>query len=154
MITERVREHLDRAGVTYEVVPHREAFTAQGVAAASHVSGWQMAKVLVGRDERGYVMAVLPATCRLDLPTFRRITRRRNLLLATEEELRQVFPDCEVGAMPPYGNLYDMPVYVDTCFSPEKELAFQAGNHHEIVRMAWEPFEKTVHPVRTDFCRR
>jgi Ala-tRNA(Pro) deacylase len=99
-------------------------------------------------------MAVLPATCRLDLPTFRRITRRKGLLLATEEELRRVFPDCEVGAMPPYGNLYDMPVFADTCFGPKKELVFQAGNHHEVVHISFEDFEKTAQPVMTDFCRR
>jgi len=154
MITQRLRDHLDRTGVPYSVIPHREAFTAQGVAAASHVSGWQMAKVLVGKDERGYVMAVLPATCRLDLPTFRRITRRKSLLLASEEELRQVFPDCEVGAMPPYGNLYDMPVFADTCFGETRDLAFQAGNHHEIVQVSFGDFARTAQPVITDFCRR
>ena len=84
MIAQRLQDHLDAAAVRYQILPHLEAFTAQGVAAASHISGWQMAKVVVGKDERGYVMAVLPATCRLDLPAFRRITRRRNLLLATE----------------------------------------------------------------------
>ena len=154
MITQRLQDHLDAAAVRYQVLPHREAFTAQGVAAASHISGWQMAKVLVGKDERGYLMAVLPATCRLDVPTFRRITRRRNLLLAKEEELRTVFPDCEVGAMPPYGLLYDMPVFMDTCFGRKGDLAFQAGNHHEVIRMGFDDFERTAHPVMTDFCRR
>lgn len=154
MISQRLQDLLDAAAVRYQVLPHREAFTAQGVAAASHVSGWQMAKVLVGRDDRGYVMAVLPATCRLDLPSFRRITRRRNLLLATEEELRTVFPDCEVGAMPPYGLLYGMPVFMDTCFGRKGDMAFQPGNHHEIVRLGFDDFERTAHPVMTDFCRR
>lgn len=153
-MVDRLQRHLEREGVRYSLLPHRDAYTAQGVAAATHISGWQVAKVMVGKDSRGFVMGVVPATCRLDLPTFRRITRRRRLLLATEEDLRQLFPDCEVGAMPPFGNLYGVPVYADSCLNPAGDLVFQAGNHHEVARLSFEDFERTAHPVVTDFCRR
>ncbi len=153
-LNERIRRTLEQKGLRYEVMPHREAFTAQGVAAASHVSGWQMAKVVMGKDDRGFVMAVVPASCRLDLPTFRRISRRKHLVLATEEEMAHLFPDCEPGAMPPFGNLYDVPVYADTCFAPDGDLVFQAGNHHEVVRMSFEDYRQAACPVVTDFCRR
>jgi Ala-tRNA(Pro) deacylase len=153
-LTERVREFLDAARIPYEILPHREAFTAQGVAAASHVSGWQLAKVLVVRkDHEGHLMVVIPASCRLDLAALSRVTGERELALAEEDEIGELFPDCEVGAMPPFGNLYGLPVYVDGCVPKVQEVVFQAGNHREVVRMRYPAYEEAVKPTVVEVCR-
>jgi Ala-tRNA(Pro) deacylase len=153
MLIDRARRLLEQSGAVYETLPHREAFTAQGVAAVSHVSGWQMAKVIVVRPEGGEpVLAVLPASCRLDLVALARQLDRRRVSLMPETEVAHLFPDCETGAMTPFGNLYGLPVYVDSCLAKAPEVVFQAGNHHEVVRMSYPEFERVTKPVVADFC--
>ena len=154
MLVERARRLLETSGASYEVLPHREAFTAQGVASVAHVSGWQLAKVLVVRAPGGEpVMVVLPASCRVDFAALARALGKPSVALVPETELAEMFPDCETGAMPPFGPLYGMPVYVDAGFSRLGAFAFQAGNHHEIVRMSFAEFERLARPVAADFCR-
>jgi Ala-tRNA(Pro) deacylase len=153
MIAERVRHLLEHAGTHYELLPHRQVFTAQEVAQASHVAGQQMAKVLVAKEHEGrYLMVVLPAPCRIDLLALRDAAGTRQLSLASEAELSALFPDCDLGAMPPFGALYNMPVYVDACFARAGEFFFQAGNHREVVRIRYEDFEQLAHPVSGEFC--
>jgi Ala-tRNA(Pro) deacylase len=154
MLVERVLRLLETAGVAFETLPHREAFTAQGVAAAAHVSGWKLAKVLVVRspgDEP--VMVVLPASCRLDPAALAQVLGKPGVSLLPESELAALFPDCEAGAMPPFGQPYGLPVWVDACFPKSSELAFQAGNHHEVVRMRYADYERVARPVVAEFCR-
>jgi Ala-tRNA(Pro) deacylase len=154
MLVERARRLLETGGVAYETLPHREAFTAQGVASAVHVSGWQLAKVLVVRAPgEGPAMVVLPASCRLDLTALAHVLGKPSVSLVPEEEIQELFPDCETGAMPPFGHLYGMPVYVDRCFPKASDFAFQAGNHHEVVRMSYAEFEKVERPSVADLCR-
>jgi Ala-tRNA(Pro) deacylase len=150
---DRVKRFLDEQGIRYETLPHREVFTSQEVAAASHVPGLRLAKVVVAREDGGrYLMAVLPAPCRLDLAALREVAGTGRLSLASEEEMGRLFPDCEVGAMPPFGNLYGVPVYVDHCFPHAQEFVFQAGTHHEVVRVRYEEYERAVRPVVGEFC--
>jgi Ala-tRNA(Pro) deacylase len=152
-LNDRLKHFLAQQKIEYDTLPHREVFTAQEVAATTHVPGRQLAKViLVREDGKGYLMAVLPASCRLDVSTLTAVSGKRKLSLAGEDEVGRVFPDCEIGAMPPFGNLYDLPVYVDACFPREKELYFQAGNHHEVVRMRYGEYERLVRPVAGEFC--
>ena len=154
MLVERARRLLETGGAAYETLPHREAYTAQGVASTVHVSGWQLAKVLVARapgDEP--VMVVLPASCRLDLAALARVLDQPSMELVPEDEIQELFPDCETGAMPPFGDLYGMPVYVDKCFPKAGDFAFQAGNHREIVRMSYAEYERLARPSVADFCR-
>ncbi len=154
MLTQRVRRALDAGDILYGVVPHHEVFTAQEAAETSHVPARRLAKVLIAR-ERGsdrYLMIVLPASCRVDLATVREAAGTGRLLLATEEELGWLFPDCDTGAMPPFGNLYGLPVYVDDCFPRQGNFFFQAGNHQEIIRIRYEEFERLVQPVIGEFC--
>jgi Ala-tRNA(Pro) deacylase len=99
-------------------------------------------------------MAVLPAACRVDLTALRTVAGRRRLSLAAEDEFGRLFPDCELGAMPPFGNLYGLPVYIDACFSPTDDFFFQAGNHHEVVRMRYQEYERLVKPVVGELCLR
>lgn len=152
-MNERLQRFLDREGIACECLPHREVFTAQEVAATSHVPGRQVAKVVVVRQGgAGYLMVVLPAACRVDLAALREVTGQRKLSLAREEEFQGLFPDCDAGAMPPFGNLYDMPVYIDRCFSREKDLYFQAGNHREVARLPYADYERLVRPTAGEFC--
>ncbi len=150
---ERLRRFLDDQKITYHLLPHREAFTAQEVAQASHVPGRELAKALVLREDMTrYLMLVLPAPCRVDLSALKQEIGKRKLCLASEGELKQLFPDCETGAMPPFGNLYGLPVYVDACFPRTADFFFQAGNHHEVVRMPYQDFERLVRPTVGEFC--
>jgi len=153
MITERIRRFLESGGTRCETLPHREGFTAREVAQTSHVPGSRLAKVLIAKEHDGRcLMVVLPAPCRLDLGAVRDAARTRRLSLAAEGELVRLFPDCDTGAMPPFGSLYDMPVYADACFPHEGDFFFQAGNHREIVRISWEDFERLARPVVGEFC--
>lgn len=154
MVADRARHFLDEHGVHFDVIPHREAYTAQGVAAASHVSGWSLAKVLIVREHGASpFMVVLPASCRLDLPALSRLLGKEQLELLPEVEIGRIFPDCETGAMPPFGQLYGLPVYVDSCFPKEGDLAFQAGNHRETLRIRYADYERLVQPTVAEFCR-
>ena len=154
MLVERARRLLETGGVAFETLPHREAYTAQGVAAAVHVSGRMLAKVLVVRAPgEGPAMVVLPASCRLDLAALARVLGKPSVSLVAEGEMKELFPDCETGAMPPFGQLYGLPVWVDACFPKAAELTFQAGNHHEVVRMRYAEYERLARPVVAEFCR-
>src|SRR5688572_1801681 len=147
----RLREFLDQQDVEVEMLPHREAFTAQEVAQTAHVSGRRVAKVVVVRDGKGFVLAVLPAPDRLDLEALRRVAARPELEVASESEFESLFPDCERGAMPPFGNLYGVPVYFDASFREYKKFYFQAGNHAEVAGMRLADFERLVRPIAGDF---
>ncbi len=152
-INERVSRLLEQNRIEYEILPHREAFTAQEVAQTTHVSGRALAKVVVVREPAGaYLMAVLPASCHLDLNLLEQMTGHRGSVLATEDELKRLFPDCELGAMPPFGRLYGMPMYLDHCFWKASEFFFQAGNHHEVVRMDFEDYVQLARPLAGEFC--
>lgn len=151
-INKRLSDLIRQRGGTVEILPHREVFTAQEVAHTSRISGRNLAKAIVLRDAAGaYLMAVLPAHEHVDLEELKRVTGRKGLELANEEDLRRLFPDCELGAMPPIGHLYGLPTYVDPCLADE-DICFQAGNHHEIVRMRYEEFTKLVSPFEGDLC--
>ncbi len=149
----RLQAFLEAEQASYATRTHAPAFTAQEVAALSHVPGRDLAKAVVARSEDGrYLMAVLPASCRVDLAALARAAGTRKLSLAREEEVLKLFPDCEAGAMPPFGRLYGLPVYVDDCFSRNETLFFQAGNHREVVGMPYAEFERLAAPVVGEFC--
>jgi Ala-tRNA(Pro) deacylase len=153
MVNDRLKRYLDQEQVAYETLPHREVFTAREVATESHVAERQLAKVLAVRDEgNGHLMVVLPAACRLDLNALKHAAGRHRLSLAQEDEMGRLFPDCEIGAMPPFGHLYGMPVYVDACFPRAPTIVFQAGNHHEVVRMPYAEYVRLAKPVHGEFC--
>ncbi len=143
----RLQKALDDAGVHYDTIPHQEAFTAQEIAANVHVSGRQLAKAVILKSERGrFVMAVIPASSRLDMDELERVTGEPRLSLAAESDLATLFPDCEVGAMPPFGRLYDIDVFADRSFSTIPDIVFEAGNHHEAVRVKYDDFERLARP--------
>jgi Ala-tRNA(Pro) deacylase len=142
----RLREFLETNHVAYQLHGHRRAFTATGVAAADGVPQSEVAKVVMLRSARHYLMTVIPACRRLDLERVREITDEPDLEMASEAELAELFPDCETGAMPPFGNLFGMPVWIDDALGRETETVFSAGNHRETVHMAYVDFVRLVHP--------
>jgi Ala-tRNA(Pro) deacylase len=146
-ILTKLKEFLDASGVRYEVRSHRPAYTAQEVAAEEHIPGRVMAKVVMVRDAGGdHLMAVLPAPYYLDLERLERAAGRQGLRLASEEEFARLFPGCDAGAMPPFGNLYGLPVWVDESLTRDEEIAFNAGNHEQTVHMAYADFARLVAP--------
>jgi len=146
MLAPRFKEFLDSNGVKYTSIPHRIAYTAMEIAESAHVSGKEMAKTVIVDLDGRLAMAVLPATKHVSLERLGRSVGVRQVGIAKEGEFRYGFPDCEVGAMPPFGNLFDMEVFVDPRLAEDEEIAFNAGNHAEVVRMAYKDFERIVHP--------
>ena len=147
MPVEKLETFLEEHGVDYETLSHDEVYTAQEVAAAAHIPGKQVAKTVMVRVDGEMAMVVLPATYDVSLDRVRAVTGAGEVELAEEEEFRDLFPGCEAGAMPPFGNLWDMPVFVDRHLREDERIAFPAGNHHELVRLAYSDFERLVEPV-------
>lgn len=149
----RLTEYLDRNGVHYDVAAHPEAFTAQEVAATQHVPGRALAKVVMMRAGDGFVMGVLPATHRVDPERLARATGQADVRVATEDEFARLFPECERGAMPPFGTLWDIPVCVDESLTREKEIWFNAGTHHDTIHLSYADFARLVQPTVASFGR-
>ena len=142
----KLKEFLDVNKVRYVAISHSVAYTAQGIAALVHIPGKELAKTVVVKINRNLAMAVVPASCHVDLALLKTATGADTVQLATEDEFKDCFPDCETGAMPPFGNLYGMMVYADESLAQDQEIAFNAGSHRELVRMAWLDFERLVKP--------
>lgn len=146
MSLSRLQEFLDSHNIKYVTISHSVAYTAQGIAALTHIPGKELAKTVVVKIDGALAMAVVPASCHVDLAALKTAVGAKTVDLATEDEFRDKFPDCETGAMPPFGNLYGMNVVADESLSKDKEIAFNAGTHRELVRMTWEDLEKLVKP--------
>ncbi len=146
MTSNRVKEYLDQNGVKYVSIEHSPAFTAAEVASSAHVAGRGFAKTVVVRMEGRPAMIVLPATRRLVLHDLREMLETYQVSIATESDLRTLFPDCEVGAQPPFGNLYDMDVYIVASLTEQKEIAFNAGTHTEVLAISYNDYERLVMP--------
>jgi Ala-tRNA(Pro) deacylase len=154
-ICARLRQCLSAESAKYQLVLHRQEFGAQRVAASIHLPGRDMAKVVVVKDEAGeFLMLVVPSHAHVDLAATARTTGRAGLglRLANEKELAELFPDCEVGAMPPFGHLYGLPTYVDGCLRGEPEIFFPGGNHHELVAMSVRDYLGVARPVIGQWC--
>ncbi len=154
MPIQKLRQFLDENHVKYIVITHSKAYTAQGVAASAHISGNELAKTVMLKKNGELCMAVLPASKQVNLAVFAELTNSEDVSLASERDFKDRFPDCEVGAMPPFGNLYGLRVFVDTSLSCDKEIAFNAGSHLELVQLAYSDFERLVEPTIVDFTNR
>jgi len=147
----KLKEFLDSHEVKYVSIRHSPAFTAAEVATSAHVAGQDFAKTIVVRIDDSFALVVLPASRRLVLADLRELLQTPLVRLATEAEIRGLFPDCELGAMPPFGHLYGLPVYVAESLVNEPEIAFNAGTHTEVIKMNYEDFDGLVRPVVLDF---
>ena len=151
MPARKLKEFLDKQGVKYVSITHSPAYTAQEVAASAHIPGKEMAKTVMVKINGKLAMAVLPANCKVVVQDLRDITGDDAVTLASEAEFQNAFPDCEPGAMPPFGNLYGIDVYVAPSLGEHDEIAFNAGTHTEIIRMAYADFERLVQPRVASF---
>jgi Ala-tRNA(Pro) deacylase len=147
----RLEQYLTENRVYYEVQEHRQAFTIQEVAAALHEKGMHVAKVFIAWADGQLIMLVLPAPARVDLDRVRDMLGATEVRRAHEAEFARLFPDCDVGAMPPLGNLYDVPVYLDNTLADQSTLVFQAGSHRATLKIAMSDYWRLARPKTGDF---
>ncbi len=146
-VSAKLEKLLLDSGFDYEVIDHPLAFTAQEEAAASHISGRHWAKTVCVLIDGRPALAVVPATRRLDVDRLRRLAEAGSVQIAREAEFRDLFPDCELGAMPPFGGLYGQPTYVDEALETEERIAFHGGDHRTAIEMSYREFAQVAQPV-------
>ena len=146
MISQKLKEFLDGNQVKYVTINHSAAYTAQEVAASAHVSGKEMAKTVMVKIDGKMAMAVLPASFHVNMDRLKKAVGADAVELAGEQEFKDMFPGCETGAMPPFGNLYDMRVFVSAELAEDEQIVFNAGSHTELIRMDYADFERLVQP--------
>lgn len=145
-ILRRLKELLEEAKVSYEVYNHPLAYTAQEIAAQQHFSGKEMAKVVMLEVDQRLIMGVVPGTRKVNLNNAKTSLAAKQVRLATEDEFISRFPECEIGAMPPFGNLFGLPVVVDPALEKDEYIYFNAGNHVQTVRLKYKDFMQLVRP--------
>jgi Ala-tRNA(Pro) deacylase len=143
----KFKEFLNRNKVKYLTITHSPAYTAQEIAAMAHIKGQELAKTVIVKINGQLAMAVVPASYQVDLSGLKAATGANSIALANEAEFRGRFPECETGAMPPFGALYGMPVLVDGSLTNDKEIAFNAGTHRELIRLSYADFERLIEPI-------
>jgi Ala-tRNA(Pro) deacylase len=146
-----LKEFLDRHNIKYVSITHSTAYTAQEIASLAHIKGKELAKTVIVRIDNAMAMAVLPASYRVDLSLLKAAAGGKKIALASEAEFRDRFPECETGAMPPFGQLYGMAVFADESLTIDQEIAFNAGTHHELIRLSYEDFARLVQPKVAKF---
>ncbi len=147
----RVMEFLDKAGIHYETLEHAPVFTAQGLAAIEHEPGQYVAKPVIVKADDRYIMCVLPAPRKVDLGRLKGQLDAKSVVLADEDEIGKLFPDCELGAEPPFGNLYDLPTVMDKTLERDDHIICQAGTHGNAVRVSMADYRKLVEPKVLEF---
>ncbi|HET6602616.1 MAG TPA: YbaK/EbsC family protein [Xanthomonadaceae bacterium] len=146
MTMRRLEEYLEQQNVPFRTIPHATAYTAQETAALAHIPGHEVAKTVMVKIDGELAMAVVPANRAVDLDRLREVTGAEQVELAGEREFKDRFPDCEPGAMPPFGNLFGMDVIASEDLAEDEEIAFNAGNHRELMQMSYRDFERLVNP--------
>ncbi|MHC4383910.1 MAG: aminoacyl-tRNA deacylase [Planctomycetota bacterium] len=149
MPAQKLKKFLDKNKIKYVAISHSPTYTAQEIAASAHVPGQEMAKTVIIKVNGKMAMAVLPAPHKVDFKILKEALGAKSVELvelATEQEFADSFPECEPGAMPPFGNLYDMDVFVAKKLTEDEEIAFNAGTHTELVKLSYKDFEKLVKP--------
>jgi Ala-tRNA(Pro) deacylase len=146
MPVKKLKEFLDAQNIKYVTIKHSLAYNSQGIAASAHVRGKELSKTVMVKIDGRMAMAVLPSSAKVDLELLQKTTGANKVELATEPEFKDFFPECDPGAMPPFGNLYGMDVFVDESLGEDQEIAFNACSHEELIRLAYTDFEKSVKP--------
>jgi len=147
----RLMEFLDNSGVKYEITEHQPAFTAQQVAAEEHEPGQYVAKPVIVKVDGKYMMCVLSACYKIDLGALKRQLGAKSVELADEDELGKIFDDCDLGAEPPFGNLYELPTIMDKSMEQDDHIMFQGGTHEKAIRMSMSDYRKLVKPKVLEF---
>lgn len=151
MPVQKLKEFLDSHNVKYVTISHSRVFTAQETATSAHIPGKELAKTVMVKMNGKMAMAILPASSKIDFDLLEKATGSGKVEIASEKEFKDMFPECEVGAMPPFGNLYGMDVFVAESLTEDEEIAFNAGSHRELVKMAYKDFERLVKPKIVKF---
>ena len=146
MTTAKLRKLLDQEHVRYVTIQHSPAYTAQEIAASAHIPGNELAKTVIAKVDGKLTMLVLPASFKVNLEHLSKALKNKNVELASESEFEDAFPECELGAMPPFGNLYNMDTFVDKSLEEDEEIAFNAGNHSELIKLAYKDFARLAKP--------
>jgi Ala-tRNA(Pro) deacylase len=153
MPVKKLKEFLDSNKIEYVAINHSLAYTAQRIAASAHIQGKEIAKTVILKADRKMIMAVLPASCKINMELLRGAINAKDIEIASEKDFGLLFPECEVGAMPPFGNLYGMDVFVAESLTQDEEIAFNAGSHRELIKLSFRDFERLVKPKIIKFCR-
>jgi len=154
MPVRRLEKYLDSRDIPYMVIRHSKAYTAQEVAHAAHVPGKELAKTVMVKIDDNLAMAVLPAIFNVDFELLREASGAKVVMLAGEEDFQQMFPECEIGSMPPFGNLYGIETYVAQSLVENEDICFSAGSHSELVQMKFRDFQGLVEPKVARISRR
>jgi Ala-tRNA(Pro) deacylase len=149
MPSKKLKEFLDNNKIKFLSIQHSKAYTSTEIAASAHIPGKELAKTVLVKLDGKMVMAVIPASHKLKLELLQKAAGVKSVRLATEAEFKDKFPDCEVGAMPPFGNLYNMEVFASDKLEEDEEIAFNAGTHTELIKLAYKDFERLVNPKKT-----
>jgi len=150
-ILKKLKDYLEKNQVRYEVGYHERIYTSQEIAAAMHVPGKELAKVVMVKADGKMVMLVLPASYRVDTKKLKKVLQCKRLGIAKEKNFEELFPDCEVGAMPPFGNLYNLEVWVDQVLAEDELIVFRAGSHVETLKIKYNDYARLVNPKVGDF---
>ena len=151
MPVRKLIEFLNSNKIKYVVISHSKAYTSQEIAGAAHIPGKELAKTVMVKTDGKMTMAVLPASYKVNFDSLKEVAKARKVELASEQEFADMFPECEVGAMPPFGNLYGMEVFVAATLAEDEEIVFNAGSHTELIRMSYKDFERLVKPKVVKF---
>jgi Ala-tRNA(Pro) deacylase len=151
MAIKKLKEYLDENKIKYLIISHSPAYTAQEMAARAHMPGKEIAKTVLIKIDGKLAMAVLPGSFKINFENLKKALGSDNVRLADEHEFIDRFPDCEAGAMPPFGNLYGIDVFVANSLAEDAEIAFNACSHSQLIKMSYSDYEKLVKPVRLDF---
>lgn len=147
MPVKRIKDYLDKNNIKYVIISHSAAYTSLEVAASAHIPGKDLAKTVLVKIDNRMTMVVLPSSYKIDFDLLKQATNSKTIELASEEEFTDMFPDCEVGAMPPFGNLYKMEVFVAESLTKDEAIAFSAGSHTELIKLAYKDYANLVQPA-------
>jgi Ala-tRNA(Pro) deacylase len=151
VIAQKLKDYLDEENVEYEILNHAEAFTAPEIAGSKHIPGKQFAKTVIVKGDNKYYVCVLPAIHLIDFDKLKYIIKSKEIELVKEDEIAHLFPDFQIGAEPPFGNLYGLPIYVDEILQENDEIVINAGTHTDLVRMKWRDFKRLTQPILGNF---
>lgn len=151
MPVKKLKEFLQSQNIKYVTVVHSVGYTAQEIAASAHIPGKKLAKTVMIKMDGKMAMAVLPASYRVDFDLLKEASGAKKVELASEREFKDMFPDCEIGAMPPFGDLYGMEVFVAESLAEDEEIAFNAGSHTELIKLSYKDYERLVRPKVVKF---
>ena len=150
-ILKKLKDYLEENKIRYETMVHAPVYTSQEIAATMHVPGKELAKVVMVKVDGKMVMLVLPASYRVDTKKLKKVLKCKKLGISKEKDFEELFPDCEVGAMPPFGNLYNLEVWVDQVLTEDEFIVFQAGSHVETLKIKYTDYARLVNPKVGDF---